>query len=109
MSRVIEVLGVLKARKAGAAEPVGSPDGRGRWYPEGYTPASKDTPASVATDGEAQACCLTIRPPTSYFPLSLYVHCKTAGHVARLGGVERDELEALLRQERKALAAADRG
>jgi hypothetical protein len=66
---------VYVARQRRAADPQGTFDSGGRWYPY----------------GEYRDCCDRIRSPSRNWPYSLMLHCRTAKHVAALFSVpERD-------------------
>lgn len=58
-------------------DPVGAWDKGGRWYP---------------MDSERCKCCDDIRKPSRNYPYSLLNHCRSAGHVANLYGVERRQV-----------------
>ncbi|MDA8212139.1 MAG: hypothetical protein M0021_09720 [Clostridia bacterium] len=86
---------VLKAaqeylnRRDRISHPSGSFDKAGRWYP---------------SESETCDCCGAICSPSRAFPYSYMVHCRTAGHVAKLYGVDVKELLKAARQLEKATA-----
>lgn len=86
---------VLKAaqeyldRRDRITNPDGSFDKAGRWYP---------------SESEECNCCGAIRSPSRAYPYSYMVHCRTAGHVASLYGVDVKELRRVARQIEKAIA-----
>ena len=68
------------ARDERRRHPYGKWDRRGRWYPKGE---------------ERCECCESIRSPSSQYPYSMMVHCRTARHVAMLAGVPVRDLKAV--------------
>ena len=66
-------------RQSREHHPGGKFDKGGRWYPSAE---------------EKRACCDKVRSPSRAFPYSLMLHCRTAGHVAALFGVNTAELRA---------------
>lgn len=75
----------LKSRKI---HPDGSFDKQRRWYPD---------------SDEQCDCCKNIRRPSSSYPFSLMMHCRTAEHVANRHGVDA----ATLKRAAKKLEAAN--
>jgi len=69
-------------RQDRVSHPQGEFDNGGRWYP---------------SDEERQECCYSIRSPSRNWPYSLLLHCRTLRHVARLYGVDEEELRRLAR------------
>jgi hypothetical protein len=71
------------ARQERSAHPDGTFDKKSRWYP---------------SESEQQPCCSRIRYPSAAFPNSLNRHCRSAGHVATLAGVDASELRRAARR-----------
>lgn len=68
-------------RERGPEIPAGRRDSAGRWYP---------------AEAERRPCCARVPPPSRRFPLSLWTHCRTAGHCAQLDGVPPALLRGLI-------------
>ncbi|WP_461365286.1 hypothetical protein [Candidatus Darwinibacter acetoxidans] len=71
-------------RQRRASHPDGTFDRAKRWYP---------------SPEEERPCCASIRRPSGSYPYSLMTHCRTAGHVAALYGVDAREVRRALRAE----------
>jgi hypothetical protein len=71
-------------RKNRTTHPDGSTDNGGRWYPDA---------------SERQDCCAHVRSPSRSYPWSLMLHCRTAGHIAALYGVDETALRRAVRQQ----------
>ena len=71
-------------RQRRESHPDGSFDRARRWYP---------------SPEEEQPCCSSIRSPSRGYPFSLMTHCRTAGHVAALYGVDARDVRRALRAE----------
>lgn len=84
------------ARALGPEWPRGHRDRGGRWYP---------------SDAEWRDCCRNIRRPSRTWPNSLFKHCMTLDHCARLEGVEprlaRGLWQHLAARQRPASTAPD--
>lgn len=68
------------SRDSERSKPPGSFDKAKRWWP---------------ADSEEMDCCSEIRRPTSYWPRSLMVHCKSVLHISNLYQVDNLELKRL--------------
>ena len=77
----------LQSRKA---HPAGSFDREGRWWPAEY-----------------RGCCLHIRTPSTAWPYSAMLHCRTLVHVAEMRGVSVVELRRAVNAKRRALAVGE--
>ena len=62
-----------EARRQGLERPAGTSDRARRWYP---------------APEERRACCDRVRPPSRAWPWSLWKHCRSLEHVARLVGAD---------------------
>jgi hypothetical protein len=71
-------------RQARTTHPDGKFDNAGRWYPN---------------DAEWQSCCKVIRGPSRAYPYSYMTHCRTAGHIAHLCGVDIAELRREIKKQ----------
>ena len=69
------------ARQERRRHPDGTFDKKSRWYPSGK---------------EKQECCENIRGPSTAYPYSSMVHCRTVEHVANLYGLPAADLRRLV-------------
>jgi transcription initiation factor TFIIIB Brf1 subunit/transcription initiation factor TFIIB len=63
--------------------PSGEFDKKKRWYPK---------------PDERRECCNHIRSPSSMYPYSLLVHCRSIKHIAQLCGVDEVKLRRRIRE-----------
>ena len=70
------------ARQSRDTHPDGTFDRAGRWYP---------------SESEWCNCCTGIRSPSRAYPYSLMTHCRSAGHVAALYGVDARDLRRAIK------------
>lgn len=68
------------SRDSGRSNPLGSFGKDKRWWP---------------ADSEKMVCCGYIRTPSSHWPRSLMIHCKSVMHIANLYQVDNLELKRL--------------
>jgi len=80
---VARAAAVFVARKERLSHPRGGRRGTGGWFP---------------AKGERLSCCDAVHYPTNQYPWSIAVHCRTAGHVAKLYGVDETELRRAARK-----------
>lgn len=79
--RVLEAAIEVILRRERKRRPAGKFERGGRWWP---------------SDEEWAECCWRIRRPSRAWPLSVYRHCLTIKHVARLFGVSPSEVRKAL-------------
>ena len=80
--RLDEACACYRNRKLRKEHPAGDTDRKSRWYP---------------TQSEHQDCCSFIRRPSTRYPWSLMLHCRTVTHIANLYGVTEAELHQALK------------
>lgn len=80
--RIREAATEFQARRTRQANPNGSFDRHGRWYPK---------------DSEKCPICSEIRNPSKRWPYTLLLHCRTATHVAARAGLQPLEVKRAAR------------